>query len=104
MSLPGGGWSRQFLDNPAEALRIVERAAACLVTESEHRRLGAVDDELEGWDRYRAAGIEVFDMRNGERAETEASSSRSRPPKRLHSVEGVTHRPGIGCRDLMPVS
>jgi hypothetical protein len=42
---------------------IIERAlCCCIVTEEEHRRLRAV--ALDGWSRYAAAGITVYDMRD----------------------------------------
>lgn len=40
---------------------IIERAQrCCLVTGDEHRRLHKV--EIDGWERYRAAGITIYDM------------------------------------------
>ena len=41
---------------------IIQQARCCIVTEAEHRRLHGVDAGLDGWDRYRAAGIVVYDM------------------------------------------
>lgn len=47
---------------------IIERAqCCCIVTEEEHQRLRSVD--IDGWDRYAAAGIVVYDMRHGRRME-----------------------------------
>ncbi len=44
---------------------IIERAQCCVVTDDEHAQLGAVSAEIDGWDRYRAAGISVYDMMTG---------------------------------------
>jgi len=45
---------------------VIDRAqCCCIVTEDEHRRLAAVD--IDGWERYAAAGIVVYDMRHGNR-------------------------------------
>jgi len=44
---------------PAE---VFKTAIACLVTREEHQRLSVVDPELLGWQRYAAAGIQVWDM------------------------------------------
>jgi hypothetical protein len=41
---------------------IIEQARCCIVTEDEHKRLHRIDESLDGWDRYRAAGIVVYDM------------------------------------------
>ncbi|QOY90066.1 hypothetical protein [Paludibaculum fermentans] len=41
---------------------ILDHAHCCVVTEEEHKRLGHVDDAIDGWERYRAAGITVYDM------------------------------------------
>jgi hypothetical protein len=42
--------------------RVIERARCCTVTLDEHQRLHDVDDALDGWDRYEAAGLHVYDM------------------------------------------
>jgi hypothetical protein len=45
---------------------IIDRAlCCCIVTEDEHRRLAALT--IDGWERYAAAGIVVYDMRHGRR-------------------------------------
>jgi hypothetical protein len=41
---------------------IIQQAQCCVVTEDEHRKLHKVDTRLDGWDRYRAAGIAIYDM------------------------------------------
>jgi hypothetical protein len=43
---------------------IIERACCCIVTEEEHVKLHALSPKLDGWERYRAAGIVVYDMQN----------------------------------------
>ena len=45
--------------------KIIERACCCIVTAEEHKRLHDIDESLDGWDRYRAAGIVVYDMLDG---------------------------------------
>jgi hypothetical protein len=41
---------------------IIERAQCCVVTDDEHAQLGAVGTKIDGWERYLAAGISVYDM------------------------------------------
>ena len=41
---------------------IIERAYCCIVTAEEHAKLHGLSPKLDGWERYRAAGIVVFDM------------------------------------------
>ncbi len=40
-------------------------ALACVVTNDEHQRLTAVGENLQGWDRYIAAGVDVYDEQAG---------------------------------------
>jgi hypothetical protein len=42
--------------------RVIEQARCCIVTADEHQRLHDIDGDLDGWDRYRATGIIVYDM------------------------------------------
>ena len=45
---------------------IVETAIGCVVTKAEHRILTAVsrsEPTLDGWNRYKKAGIKVFDLK-----------------------------------------
>jgi len=53
---------RELLGLSPDLDRIVARAHCCVVTKDEHVKLGAVDAEIDGWERYRAAGITVYDM------------------------------------------
>lgn len=48
--------------HPDQIEQLMRLAEGCLVTVDEHRRLTAVGDVLSGWDRYRLAGVDVFDM------------------------------------------
>jgi hypothetical protein len=60
----------EIMKNPESCERILENAVACVVTEEEHRALTTVGREhpnLKGWDRYRQAGITVYDMLSRER-------------------------------------
>lgn len=57
----------QMLANPELVRKILGEAIGCVVLRSEHRALAQVekaDDSLSGWDRYRTAGIVVWDMKN----------------------------------------
>lgn len=47
--------------------RVVADAVACIVTKEEHDKLTPFDRTHKGWDRYRAAGIEVIDTSTGDR-------------------------------------
>lgn len=51
----------QLLERPNEATKTLELAIGCVVTRDEHEKLRAVRDQ-EGWGRYRAAGIRVYDL------------------------------------------
>ena len=78
LALPDeGGWSQlvhehvftrrtlvaELLTAPIDQLESVLRSAvACVVTKQEHQRLTPFDKTHTGWDRYLAAGIDVFDM------------------------------------------
>jgi hypothetical protein len=46
---------------PHEVDVILKDAIGCTVTVEEHTRLSKVGKEYDGWDRYRKAGILVFD-------------------------------------------
>lgn len=51
----------ELLERPTEVGKILDLAIGCVVTEAEHQRLTAVR-YAEGWERYQAAGVRVFDM------------------------------------------
>ncbi len=42
---------------------IIERAGCCVVTKEEHYKLHAVSRDLDGWERCKAAGVVVYDMK-----------------------------------------
>lgn len=52
--------TRLLLENPQGILEILEQVLACVVTESEHKKLSAIKD-VSGWERYKQAGIKVYD-------------------------------------------
>jgi hypothetical protein len=52
----------QVLESDRELADIVSDSFCCLVTKQEHARLTEVPNNLEGWDRYSAAGVVVRDM------------------------------------------
>jgi hypothetical protein len=59
-------WLRSALAaRPDMAGQILGMAIGCLVTKLEHERLAALDASLFGWERYRAASIDVVDAGEG---------------------------------------
>jgi len=58
----------ELLASPHAADSILERAIGCVATTAEHRSLTTLSrnrPDLDGWDRYREAGIEVVDTALG---------------------------------------
>lgn len=53
---------RELLSESPNFDEILNRAHCCVVTVHEHRKLGLVDKAIDGWERYRVAGVTVFDM------------------------------------------
>lgn len=53
--------AERMLHDPSQVGAILELCIGCVVTVEEHRRLSAVRG-LQGWDRYRTAGVGVHDM------------------------------------------
>ncbi len=53
----------QMLEKPDTISQVLDSAVACLVTEEEHCILPK--KTTGGWDRYREAGIRVYDRREG---------------------------------------
>lgn len=45
--------------NLKEVNRIINKIETCIVTRKEHKKL---DNKIEGWKRYRDAGVKVFDV------------------------------------------
>ena len=55
----------EMIAHPKEVNRILQSAVACVVTRWEHDRLTRVsreDPNLDGWERYRHAEIDVVDL------------------------------------------
>lgn len=58
----------RLLANPDQADSILGDLVHCVVTKEEHDRLTAyskMNSDVDGWDRYRMAGVEVMDMLTG---------------------------------------
>ncbi|MDI2132563.1 hypothetical protein [Yinghuangia seranimata] len=56
---------QELRDSPDRVSEILERALACVVTPAEHEVLSPFD-VLHGWERYKAARIDVHDMKTGD--------------------------------------
>lgn len=57
----------RMLANPELVRMILEEAIGCVVLRTEHRALAQVEKahgSLSGWDRYRTAGIVVWDLKS----------------------------------------
>ena len=52
---------RGLLDGSLSIEALREHAIACTVSRDEHRLLGSLPDQFDGWERYRAAGVAVID-------------------------------------------
>ena len=55
----------EMIAHPEDVGRILQTAVACAVTRSEHDRLTRVsrdDPDLDGWERYKKAAIDVVDL------------------------------------------
>jgi hypothetical protein len=52
---------RLFTTSP-DLDKVIEQARCSIVTVDEHWRLHDVDNDLDGWDRYKAARVVVYDM------------------------------------------
>jgi hypothetical protein len=50
----------------ADVEAVLRTVVSCVVTSAEHERLGQFDETHEGWDRYRAAHVDVYDMATGD--------------------------------------
>ncbi|MGD0799607.1 MAG: hypothetical protein ABR910_17980 [Acidobacteriaceae bacterium] len=48
---------------PEQVESILRNAQACVVTLPEHQDLSMIPDSVCGWDRYKAAGIKVVDVK-----------------------------------------
>lgn len=61
---------KALLDEPSRCHEIFESAIACTVLKEEHKKIMQIEKtqpQLHGWDRYRAAGIVVYDLLTRER-------------------------------------
>jgi hypothetical protein len=52
----------RVLADPDRLDAILAGATACLVTATEHDWLTQHDSSADGWDRYRLAGVDVYDF------------------------------------------
>jgi hypothetical protein len=60
----------ELIAHPERMDEILDTVIGCVVTKNEHRRLTEIsrlNPDLDGWDRYAAAGIVVIDTMTGER-------------------------------------
>ncbi len=57
---------KALIDRPGDARNIVAQAQGCVVTKDEHSLLNDVDKLIDGWERYRRAGVVVMDMQTSE--------------------------------------
>lgn len=76
----------RLLEDPRCLDDVIATAVACVVTRAEHRRLDAIGRErprLDGWARYRAAGIVVEDTETGR---LKIRGPRARKPARVSSA------------------
>ena len=63
---------QRLLDQREDVQVVLDDAIGCVVTKDEHDYLSQVSREnpdLEGWKRYRAAGIQVFDLQTQQEME-----------------------------------
>lgn len=66
----------QLLVHPEDYERTLDSAVGCLVTKEEHNRLAREGRGLDGWARYRSAGIVVYDAATGQKLDLEQIRSR----------------------------
>jgi hypothetical protein len=53
--------THELLHHPRAIKRILTKCLACVVTKAEHTKLNRVPSAVQGWARYRKAGIKVYD-------------------------------------------
>ncbi len=58
--------TEQLLEHPADVEQILRTVTGCIVTKSEHKKLSKIKD-VDGWDRYKQAGVQVWDMKINKR-------------------------------------
>ena len=57
-----------LLKSSGNVKKIIKQSVGCVVTRTEHKKLDQVcrkNPRLTGWQRYKAAGIKVFDCKTG---------------------------------------
>lgn len=52
----------QLLDKPDSTGDILDTVLGCIVTKKEHDKLHKIKNNISGWQRYKNAGIVVYDM------------------------------------------
>lgn len=65
-------WTRKrmverILNNPDVLGNEIEQAIGCTVTKTEHDKLTGFDTSCDGWERYKRAGIAVWDLKENTR-------------------------------------
>jgi hypothetical protein len=56
---------QELLNEQTNIELILKKAIGCIVTSEEHHKLHKIkDNECDGWERYKKAGIKVFDTKN----------------------------------------
>ena len=65
-------WTRKrmverILEDPGVLEHEIQRAIGCTVTKVEHDKLTGFDTLLDGWERYKRAGIAVLDLKENTR-------------------------------------
>jgi len=55
--------THELLRHPRAVKGILTKCLACVVTRAEHTRLNRVASAVQGWARYRKAGIKVYDTK-----------------------------------------
>jgi|GEM_PF-3165448 hypothetical protein len=61
----------KLIEFPDMYKEILESAIACIVTEDEHKNKLSKVKNLEGWERYKNAEVDVIDMANGRKVNLE---------------------------------
>lgn len=52
---------KMMIEKPNNIDSILKNIKSCLVTKEEHYILNNIDESVKGWDRYKRAGIKVYD-------------------------------------------
>ncbi|MBI5599476.1 MAG: hypothetical protein HY890_07035 [Deltaproteobacteria bacterium] len=54
---------KKVIENPDKIEDIAGSAIGCTVTKEEHKRLSHSNPDFEGWERYKAADIKIYDLK-----------------------------------------